>query len=179
MNEKSHFSREFEIIPRLAKVLAVIAFLIFQLLLQVLVPHFAHEIKDVPPRPALIAIGLVGGVFVAVIILLIGYVYADSKRRGMNSTLWTLLVIFVPKALGFLAYFLLRKPLMRPCPHCGTNIGSDFRYCTKCGYAVAPMCAHCGHSIQHDYIVCPYCGKSVAQTPTITPPPAQRPAEQH
>ncbi len=50
---------------------------------------------------------------------MIGYVNADSKRRGMNSLLWTLLVIFVPKALGFIAYFLLRKPLLIPCPNCG------------------------------------------------------------
>ena len=76
----------------------------------------------------------------AIIILMIGYVNADSKRRGMNSLLWTLLVIFVPKALGFIAYFLLRKPLMMPCPKCGTPVGSDFRFCPKCGYAVTPMC---------------------------------------
>ena len=179
MNEKSHFSREFEIIPGFPKVLAVILFLVAQICLLVLVPHYAHEIKDVPPMPALVAISLVGGVFLAIIVLMIGYVYADSKRRGMNSTLWTLLVIFVPKAIVFIAYFLLRKPLMRPCPHCGTNIGSDFRYCPKCGYAVTPMCAHCGHSIKHDYVVCPYCGKSVIQTPAITPPSTQLPAEQH
>ena len=75
---------------------------------------------------------------------MIGYVYADSKRRGMNSLLWTLLVIFVPKALGFIVYFLLRKPLLIPCPNCGTEVGSDFAYCPKCGHALAPTCSHCG-----------------------------------
>ena len=96
---------------------------------------------------------------------MVGYVNADSKRRGMNSLLWTLLVIFVPKALGFIAYFLLRKPLVMPCPNCRTPVGSDFRFCPKCGYAVTPRCVHCGCSIQRDYVVCPYCGKPVSALP--------------
>ena len=90
--------------------------------------------------PFLVPISLGGGIFLAIIILMIGYVNADSKRRGMNSLLWTLLVIFIPKALGFLAYFLLRKPLLMPCPNCRTSVGSDFRYCPKCGYALTPTC---------------------------------------
>jgi amino acid transporter len=160
MNGQSQFKREMAIIPTIANVLAVIAFVLMQIGLLVLVPHYI-DAKEVPPMPALIAISLVGGAFLAVIIMLIGYVNADSKRRGMNSLLWTLLVIFVPKALGFLAYFLLRKPLMTPCPNCGTSVGKDFRFCPKCGYAVTPTCPHCGCGIQREYVVCPYCGKNV------------------
>ena len=104
---------------------------------------------------------LLGGAIFAVIVLMIGYVYADSKRRGMNSLLWTLIVIFVPKALGFLAYFLLRKPLLAPCPQCGTRMASDFRFCQKCGYAVTrlPALRTCHRA---GYVCCPYCGKPVA-----------------
>ncbi len=160
MNGQSQFKREIAIIPPIAKVLAVIFFVVVQIALLVLVPHYV-DAKEVPPRAALIAISLVGGAFLAVIILMIGYVNVDSKRRGMNSLLWTLLVIFIPKALGFLAYFLLRKPLMTPCPNCSTAVGADFRYCPKCGYAVTPACPHCGRGIQRDYVVCPYCGKNV------------------
>ena len=123
--------------------------------------------------PALVAISIGGGIFLAIIVLMVGYVNADSKRRGMNSLLWTLLVIFIPKALGFLAYFLLRKPLLIPCPNCGTEIGSDYRYCPKCGHAVTPMCGHCGATIQRDYAVCPYCGKPVSSAgdvPAIAKP---------
>ena len=109
MNDKSYFRRELAIIPRIATVIAVICFVLLQIGLLVLVPHFAKDIKDVPPMPALIAISLVGGAFLVIVVLMIGYVNADSKRRGMNSLLWTLLVIFVPKALGFLAYFLLEQ----------------------------------------------------------------------
>ena len=43
-------------------------------------------------------------------IALIGYVNADSRRRGMRSLMWTLLAIFVPNALGIILYFVLRDP---------------------------------------------------------------------
>jgi RNA polymerase subunit RPABC4/transcription elongation factor Spt4 len=116
--------------------------------------------------PFMVLISLVGGAVLGIIVLMIGYVNADSKRRGMNALLWTLLVIFVPKALGFIAYFLLRKPLLIPCPNCGTELGSDFRYCPKCGHALTPSCSHCGRSISGDYVCCPYCGKPVVAPAT-------------
>ena len=164
MNQaKSHFRSEVAIIPPVAKAIAVLAFAVLQICLLGLLPHF--EI-DIPPMPALVAISLVGGAVLGIIVLMIGYVYADSNRRGMNALLWTLLVIFVPKALGFIAYFLLRKPLLIPCPNCGTEIGSDFRYCPKCGHALTPSCRHCGRSISGDYVCCPYCGKPVRATAT-------------
>ena len=164
MNQaKSHFRRELAIIPGIANAIAVLAFAIMQICLLVLLPHYE---RDIPPMPALVLISICGGIVVAIIILMIGYVNADSKRRGMNPLLWTLLVIFVPKALGFVAYFLLRKPLLIPCPHCGTEVGPDFRYCPKCGHALTPSCSHCGRSISSDYVCCPYCGKTVGATAT-------------
>ena len=162
MNQaKSHFRSELAIIPTAARVIAVLAFAIMQICLLGLLPHYE---KDIPPMPFMVLISLVGGAVLGIIVLMVGYVYADSKRRGMNALLWTLLVIFVPKALGFIAYFLLRKPLLIPCPNCGTSIGSDFRYCPKCGYAAMPSCSHCGRAISSDYICCPYCGKPVRAT---------------
>ena len=162
MNQaKSHFRSELAIIPPVARAIAVLAFALMQICLLGLLPHY---VRDIPPMPALVLISICGGIVVAIIVLMVGYVYADSKRRGMNSLLWTLLVIFVPKALGFIAYFLLRKPLLIPCPNCGTAVGSDFRYCPKCGYAVTPRCANCGRAISHEYVCCPYCGKPVRAT---------------
>src|ERR1022692_2742065 len=159
MNQaKSHFRSELAIIPRVAWAIAVLVFVLVQIGLLVLLPHFE---KDIPPMPALVAISIFGGIVLGIIVLMIGYVNADSKRRGMNALLWTLLVIFVPKAPGFIAYFLLRKPLLIPCPNCGTEVGSDFRYCPKCGHALTPTCSHCGRSISGDYVCCPYCGKPV------------------
>jgi predicted amidophosphoribosyltransferase len=166
MNQaKSHFRSELAIIPSIAKAIAVLAFALVQICLLVLVPCYINR-SEIPPMPALVLISLVAGAVLAIIVLMVGYVNADSKRRGMNSLLWTLLVILVPKALGFIAYFLLRKPLLIPCPNCGTEVGSDFRYCPKCGHALTPSCSHCGRSISSDYVCCPYCGKTVGATAT-------------
>src|SRR5208337_2100822 len=159
MNQaKSHFRSELAIIPGVAKAIAVLAFALVQICLLVLLPHYE---RDIPPMPFLVLISIFGGIVVGIIILLIGYVNADSRRRGMDPLLWTLLVIFVPKALGFIAYFLLRKPLLLPCPKCQWPVGADFRFCPKCGHALTPSCNHCGHAISRDYVVCPYCGKPV------------------
>ena len=166
MNQvKSHFRSELAIIPPVARVIAVVAFAIMQICLLGLLPHFVNR-SEIPPMPFMVLISLVGGAVLGIIVLMVGYVYADSKRRGMNALLWTLLVIFVPKALGFIAYFLLRKPLLIPCPNCGTEVGSDFRYCPKCGHALTPSCSHCGRSLSGDYVCCPYCGKPVAAAAT-------------
>ncbi len=165
MNQaKSHFRSELAIIPTVARVVAVLAFVITQICLLGLLPHYE---RDIPPMPFMVLISVGGGILLAVIILLIGYVNADSKRRDMNALLWTLLVIFVPKALGFLAYFLLRKPLLSPCPQCGTPVRADYAYCQKCGRGLRPFCCHCGRAISDDFVCCPYCGKPVgaAMTP--------------
>jgi len=162
---KLTFRSEVELIPRLAWVIAAVTWVLMQVVLIVVIPNHLHP-KDLPPMPLWSILTALMGVIVAVVILMVGYVNVDSRRRGMNPLLWTLLVIFVPKALGFIAYFLLRKPLMLPCPKCATPVGADFRYCPKCGYAVSPMCSHCGRSIQQDHVCCPYCGKSVAAPPS-------------
>jgi Double zinc ribbon len=164
MNQaKSHFRSELAIIPGVATAIAVLAFAIMQICLLVLLPHYE---RDIPPMPFMVLISIFGGIVIAIVVLMVGYVYADSKRRGMNPLLWTLLVIFVPKAIGFIAYFLLRKPLLLPCPKCGTPVTADFGYCQKCGDALRPFCCHCGRTISHDFVCCPYCGKPVAVAAT-------------
>lgn len=177
MNEQSGFRREVGIIPSVAWVIAVIGFVLVQICLLVLLPHFAphmHMHGEMPPRSLMGLISFVGGIFFACFILLVGYVNADTKRRGMNSLLWTLLVIFIPKAIGFIAYFLLRKPLLVPsspqCPKCGAATGPDFRYCPKCGYSFTPSCPQCGRAIAADYAWCPYCGKGVAPSAPVASP---------
>jgi RNA polymerase subunit RPABC4/transcription elongation factor Spt4 len=176
MNEKSQLSREFAIVPHVARVIAIIAFLLVQIALLVLLPHYVHG-HDMPPKAVMPLISIVGGLFLALFIVLIGYVNADSKRRGMNSLLWTLLVIFVPKAIGFLAYFLLRKPLLvegsGACPQCGTRVNADFRFCPKCSYSFAPTCGNCGRGLQPDFAICPYCGKPASARVAQAPPAVQ------
>ncbi len=160
---RSRFAQELRIIPTGWGIAAAISFIAVEALFEKIIPHFSGH--DLPPEPWWTLLGLLAATLMVATILLIGYIYADAKRRGMNAVLWTVLVILIPKPIGFIAYFLLRKPLVTPCPHCGTAIGTDFRYCAKCGYAVSPTCLHCGHAISRDYIVCPYCGKPVGAPP--------------
>jgi RNA polymerase subunit RPABC4/transcription elongation factor Spt4 len=162
MKHQSQFRREFAIIPVPAKIAALVVFGMVHIAMTVIAPHYD---KTLPPQGWWMLITFVISTILAIIILMIGYVYADSKRRGMNALLWTLLVIVVPKALGFIAYFLLRKPLMVTCPNCANIMGSDFRFCPKCGYAIAPVCPQCGRPISGDYVCCPYCGKPVQSAP--------------
>jgi hypothetical protein len=85
------------------------------------------------------AIGLGGGVLVGslfgLFVLALGYVYGDARRRNMPAVPWTLIALFVPNLLGFLLYFVLRKPLGAPCPQCGQAITPEQRFCSWCGYS--------------------------------------------
>lgn len=82
-------------------------------------------------------VGLLGGTFVgglfAVWVLGLGYVYGDADRREMPAILWLLVAALVPNLLGFLLYFVLRKPLGHPCPQCGQAITPEQRFCSWCG----------------------------------------------
>jgi hypothetical protein len=156
---KSRLQQELSIIPLGWTVAAAIGLVGIEVLFRFVIPRFAHQ--DIPPEPWWSLLGAVAALLLAATIALIGYIYADAKRRGMNAVLWTLLVILIPKPIGFIAYFLLRKPLFEPCPKCNTAVGPDFAYCPKCGYALSPSCPSCGRAIRRDYVCCPYCGKAV------------------
>jgi len=78
-------------------------------------------------------IGVMGGLFAAAYVLLAGYVYADASRRGMPAIAWTALTVLVPNAIGFVLYFLLRKPIVHPCPSCGCGVAQDAAFCSRCG----------------------------------------------
>jgi hypothetical protein len=151
-------------------VAAAIGIVAVEVLFKCVIPHFAHN--DLPPWPWYDVIGALGALFLAATILLTGYIYADAKRRGMNAVLWTVLVLLIPKPIGFIAYFLLRTPMLAPCPKCSAPVGSEFTYCPKCGYALTPSCAGCGRAIRRDYVCCPYCGKTVGAAVSPSPDPS-------
>jgi predicted amidophosphoribosyltransferase len=79
----------------------------------------------------------------------------------MGQLLWTLLVIFIPNGIGFLAYFLLRKPRIQFCCKCGGQVEMGFQFCAKCGCPLSPSCSACGRAVSSDFVVCPYCGKAL------------------
>jgi hypothetical protein len=94
-------------------------------------------------------------------VALIGYIFADARRRGMRYIMWTLLTIFIPYFIGAILYFVLRDPLLIQCPNCGVHCRSTFVFCTGCGAGLSPSCPACKRAVEPGWNRCAYCGKEL------------------
>jgi hypothetical protein len=94
-------------------------------------------------------------------IVMIGYIYADCRRRGMRYIMWTLLAVFIPYFIGAILYFVLRDPLLIPCPKCASHCRSTFVYCPKCGAELSPACPVCKRAVEPTWNRCAFCGKEL------------------
>jgi hypothetical protein len=153
-NHESTFRTELSIIPGWAKVLAVAC----AGSIVVLVLWAMGREPKAPPFGLQVFFAVFAAVITAVLVLLIGFVNRDAGRRGMSRVAWTLIVIFVPNALGFILYFLLRKPLLLTCPRCAATVLPDFNFCPKCDYKLAPTCPSCSRAVQPGDLFCAHCG---------------------
>ncbi|HKD63529.1 MAG TPA: zinc ribbon domain-containing protein [Candidatus Acidoferrales bacterium] len=163
----SRFTDGLKIVPRTAWVIASVCYVGFvTLALTVMIPG-DNEMKNWPFDGKLaFAFGIF--LFVYAWILLIGYVYADAKRRGMRYAMWTWLAALIPNAIGIILYFILRDPLPRPCPGCSRLVKSGFVFCPHCGTAMKPTCPNCGRAVEHGWANCPECGSKL---PAVTTTP--------
>src|SRR5215471_4086338 len=101
--EDLHFWNEFKLVPRWLIWTVLVLFLIAQGIAMFVNANpalnegqiFPPELKDNPALASLALAGMVTAVSLLLgsLIFLIGYVSRDAKRRGMNSGLWTFLVI--------------------------------------------------------------------------------------
>lgn len=117
---------------------------------------------------ALIGVILAGAFVLSLLILTLGYVYRDAKRRGMNGALWTLLVLILSPMylfIGLIIYLLVREPLPYACPQCASTISARFNFCPNCKYNLHPSCPQCQREVADTDKFCPYCA-------TQLPPPA-------
>jgi len=57
----------------------------------------------------------------------------NAVRRGMPPIPWTALAVLIPNCVGFVLYFLMRKPIFHPCPGCGRGVAPDAAFCPRCG----------------------------------------------
>jgi RNA polymerase subunit RPABC4/transcription elongation factor Spt4 len=165
---QSVLASEIKIVPRWVWVLAGIVFIAAQLLPYV-VRHHHHE--PPPPAWALPLIGFFAGIAASAYLLLIGYINRDAKRRGMSPTLWTIVAILIPNALGILLYFVLRHPLRSACPQCGYAVEMSFSFCPRCSYKLGTNCPRCQRLVGMNDVFCPYCGTSLRNpaTPVVGP----------
>ena len=165
----SRFKEELKVIPGTARFIAALCYIVAAVACAAFVV-FSHD-QGLANTPAvgkgfmIVAIGIVPALYA----LLIGYVYADAKRRGMRYVMWVLLAIFIPDAIGIILYFILREPLMKPCPGCSQVLKSGFTFCPYCGTSLLPTCPSCGRGVERAWANCPSCG-------TKLPTPAPRAA---
>lgn len=180
--ENLQFWDEFRIIPRGLIWIVVALFLIAQGIAGFVnywnFHHggeiFAPAVMDTPWLSYLALAGVVtaASLVMASFIFLIGYVNRDAKRRGMNSTLWTLLVTVLLPAwtfLGFLIYFLMREPLPYPCPQCAKPVGARFNFCPNCKCNLHPSCPNCKREVVETDKYCPYCAYELGATKEVEP----------
>lgn len=129
-------------------------------------------VADKPPIEFRIPLGLLLAAVMFTYGFLVSYVYGDAQRRGMRHVIWTLIVFFVPNALGFIAYFLLRDPLLQPCQACGATARRDFAFCPQCGSPLPRVCPGCRRPVEPVWPHCAHCGQKLLGEPatsTATP----------
>jgi uncharacterized membrane protein (DUF485 family) len=156
----SRFREEVAIIPRVAWVVAVIVWVAF-FNLMILVPFHGDPEMRQWPLVAKLAISVLPGLPLFCLALVIGYVYADSKRRGMRYVMWTLLATFIPNAIGIILYFILRDPLLIYCPQCGAPARPGYAFCAKCGAALGRACPQCRRAVEPGWSHCVSCGAAL------------------
>lgn len=169
----SRFDREWALVPLGARWTAVLASLAFATLMAgiFLLPALAERDSKAPLvlSSFFLLTTLLGAVPIALGVLLLGYVWGDARRRGMNHVLWTLLALFIPYAVGIILYFVLRDPVPVPCPSCATPARKGHAYCASCGAAVRAVCPHCRQPVEAGWRNCASCGHALAQSAGVSP----------
>jgi hypothetical protein len=180
-NERWRFRDELKVIPRWLVITLIVVFVIAQIVALLMnLSGVANNgvVWPVSNNPALSSLALAGlvtlvALFLGSWILLLGYVNRDAKRRGMNSTLWTLVCIMLMPAyvaLGFIIYFLVREPLPYICPKCGAMVGPRFNFCPSCSCDLHPSCPSCKREVVENDKFCPFCGQALSATVSAEAP---------
>jgi len=156
----SRFQDEVALVPRTAVVVAVCVWLVFILLMMWGPMGHDPELRHWPLAGQL-AISILPGLPLFFLALMVGYVYADAKRRSMRYVMWTWLAALIPNAIGIILYFVLRDPMPVDCPHCGTRARAGFAFCPKCGGALSRACPQCRSAVEDGWTHCAHCGAPV------------------
>ena len=121
--------------------------------------------------PLIAKVGIISIIPVAILVYsaLVGFIYADAKRRRMRHVMWTWLAL-IPYFVGVILYFILRDPMPAPCIICGMEVPQAFAYCPGCGASIHPTCSQCGKRLQREWANCPHCGNRVASSSGVQGP---------
>lgn len=169
--ERSTFRAELRILPKwlvLTCILLTISAMVIGLIVNLhnfktgdpIFPDDSLRTDPVSSCAGLLAVILAAGVIISALLLTLGYVYRDAKRRGMNGALWTLLVLILAPMylfIGLVIYLLVRDPLPYSCPQCATTVSARFNFCPNCKYNLHPACPQCQQEVSDTDKFCPYC----------------------
>lgn len=150
----NRLSDEMKVIPRRVWTLALILPVVFTGGFLIVVTRATGGGSPLPFLAVLLFIAVIFSVYV----LLLGYIAVDARRRGMRALVWVLLAIFTPSAIGIILYFILRDPLLHPCPRCGAGAKAMFPYCPSCGASLANVCPSCKNAVEPGWSHCARCG---------------------
>jgi hypothetical protein len=180
--ENLRFWNEFKLVPRWLIWTVIVLFLIAQIIGQ-MVLHvqlgrhetvFGSDLDNDPGAAGAALFGIITlvSLMFAIMIFMVGYVNKDAKRRGMNSALWTFLVLVLMPGylvLGFIIYLLMREPLPFPCPQCGATVDARFNFCPNCKCNLHPACPNCKREVAETDKFCAHCGQDLKPAPTEIP----------
>ena len=158
MTNRNHTSTRFKDEIRIISAWAYFVAILVFLSMIVLVVVAAGKDHNPPPVALRWLLGVIAGAVLACYVVLIGYINRDAGRRRMSRLWWTLIAILVPNGLGFVLYFILRKPRTANCPQCEAEVEPGFGFCPRCRNRLQPVCPHCQRSIDPGDKFCPYCG---------------------
>jgi len=149
------FSDEIRIISPTGWVIALLGGGLFSLLVFVM----AHD-AGMRRWPGVGQIAFFAGIplFLIAALLLIAYINADARRRGMRYVMWTLLAIFLPNSLGIILYFVLRDPIPVRCRSCNSPVQANFAFCPQCGKEISSVCPSCKRAVAPGWKRCAFCG---------------------
>lgn len=189
--ERSTFRNELRIIPKWLVWTCIVLYIVALIVgIGINLHHFAANGPIFPDdtlrySPLLSCLALAGVITVmalafTMVFFMLGYVYRDAKRRGMNAGLWTLLVLILSPAyllIGLIIYLLVREPLPYTCPQCGVTVTARYNFCPNCKYNLHPACPACQREVADDDKFCPYCATELTHAPKPTPalPPNNAP----
>lgn len=154
---QTRFAAELKVVPTWAWVLAITAFVAAQVVFDILMRGHVNA----PPAWGRALIGVAAGLGAGCWLLFIGYINRDAKRRSMSPTLWTIVAIIIPNALGIILYFILRQPLRICCPQCGSPVDTGFNFCPRCSHKLSLSCPQCQRAVGVGDVYCPYCGTAL------------------
>jgi len=160
----SKFTEHLGVIPRAAKLAALIISLGFTAFVLYMCFYPPPGSKPLPAA-GMVFLPILAFAIPFAIIMLVGYVYGDARRRGMRYVMWTLFAIFVPNAIGIILYFILRDPLPSTCSRCSASVSSKFTFCPSCGTPAKPVCPQCGKQVEIGWSNCGHCGAKLPAVP--------------